>query len=285
MNTERNLAVTECEDAGEPRVPPDIEDFMERNGWLEHHRLWHAARRCKPLSRPTREQFEEVAVPCNPLQEGDRGSGLEFLAMHRVMIQDLTSQFPNEQSLHDALLEFPLTNEFADSLPSRTVDGMPIGHSRLEAKRDAIRFLLWSLEKPYRAGSIFVDDDEIGCFLETIRNPRPDHSPGNPDLRGLHAFFHELYGNRNSSCIDVANFSVNLLNLRFWRIHGWVDRLWQRYRDVLGLPDSQPEYQAAIWKQRKDMSGMTRHAAHHHHGLRDLPKEVIAQITERDGRW
>ena len=48
------------------------------------------------------------------------------------------------------------------------------------------------------------------------------------------------------SAIDIGDPSVNLGNKRFWRLHGWIDAVWTKYRAIRKLGEDDPVYKQAL---------------------------------------
>jgi hypothetical protein len=47
--------------------------------------------------------------------------------------------------------------------------------------------------------------------------------------------------------------SVDVRNYTFWKLHGWIDNVWERYRKAKGLTDSDPKYQQLMLEQCMEM--------------------------------
>ena len=76
-------------------VPKEVFDFLEEANWGDHHVQWHVARKFH-LSGPREREWlesENIFVPRIEQQEGSVENGVDFLAMHRSMIQQLTELF------------------------------------------------------------------------------------------------------------------------------------------------------------------------------------------------
>src|SRR3954454_15892175 len=71
------------------RLPSAIVTFENQNGWGNHHIEWHTSRRWDLLDSSSLAWAKRQGWTRATLQEGVAGNGLEFLAMHRVMIRQL----------------------------------------------------------------------------------------------------------------------------------------------------------------------------------------------------
>src|SRR6516165_1030882 len=80
----------------DPMMPDKVCRWMRRRKWHHHHAQWHYTRLWDFLedSSPAivdwmkRHDWQRA-----PRQAGDPGSGLDFLAMHRVMIRMVQQNF------------------------------------------------------------------------------------------------------------------------------------------------------------------------------------------------
>ncbi len=217
------------------RLPTTIVTFENQNGWGNHHIEWHTERRWDLLDSSSVAWAKRQGWIRATLQEGTAGNGLEFLAMHRVMIRQLREQFPKSVALFVGW-ETPPTDpkDKADPLPHGATD--PFDDHML----DAISTLETKL-----AG--FKSDDDLGRYLETALRPTASNASARAtDLAaGLHNYIHNRFSD-SSSAIDIGDPTVNLANKRFWRLHGWIDATWTKFRAAKGLTESDPAYQAAL---------------------------------------
>src|SRR5262245_38283776 len=80
-------------------MPKAVIDWQDQHGWGEHHVMWHVTRRWDVLDASGRDWATKKGWSRAALQEGQTKNGLEFLAMHRAMIQLLKKQFPSSAKL------------------------------------------------------------------------------------------------------------------------------------------------------------------------------------------
>ena len=234
--TEQDLA------AADPNaMPRDIRDFEQANGWHTMHVKWHVERQWNLLSAADRKWAQGQKFVAAALQEGQKGNGLEFMAMHRVMLETLRTKFPKSAALFtgwDAVPTDPADK--ANPLPNKA-------KTAFDADKQA------ALKKLTDDIGSFASDDELGLFLETSLRP----TASNPGARstdkssGVHNYLHNRFA--DGGTIDLGDPGKNLQNKVFWRLHGWLDARWAAYRAKKGLKDTEPAYKAAMDKARMDM--------------------------------
>jgi len=242
-------------------MPDEIVEFIEQRNWGVHHLEWHLTRLWDAV--PAAQAFaQQEGWSRASIQEGAAGNGLEFLAMHRVMIRELVSEFPAHSGLFRGWLTPPTdAADPSDPIPANSPAPGPFPGNMLAA--------IARIEGPHTA---FADNDDFGRYVETNRRP----TAGNPTnisndrTTGIHNFLHNRFTDGLSE-INMGDPQVNLLNRRFWRLHGWIDAQWSRIRQAKNLPENEPAYQAAL------------HAAEHHMGVHMAPMLAMAKkrVTKR----
>jgi hypothetical protein len=177
---------------------------------------------------------------------------MDFLVMHRAMFHLLLEDLPELQHYLRGWHTPPTDPHSAD-------DPVPSGAPFPAAWSEGIRLI----ESDFTA---FADDDAFGLFLETDIVPIPGN-PTNRDpdqRRAVHNKMHNRWSIEGSP-INLGDPKVNLFNARFWRLHGWIDHQWWRFRRARGLSDEDPEYQRQLAEYRRMMSGH----GHDHHLMRE----------------
>jgi len=53
----------------------------------------------------------------------------------------------------------------------------------------------------------------------------------------------------NESPHSLGKQPVNIDNYMFWKLHGWIDRIWERYRVAQGLTPDEPKLKQALVDQ------------------------------------
>lgn len=220
-------------------MPAPMLTFLKAQDWGSHHLEWHTVRQWDRLEPSDQAWAKRQGWARADLMEGAKGNGLEFLAMHRVMIKILSEKFPKDAALFNGWASPPTALDDKN-------DPLPGGDAFDPAKLKAI-------DKLQNHLADFKSDDELGLYFETTLRP----TKTNPEQRaadrstGIHNYLHNRFMDPNSK-IDIGDPSVNLQNKRFWRLHGWLESRWTEFRRLKGLSDKDPTYLAAI-KKGEDM--------------------------------
>lgn len=179
----------------------------------------------------------------NPLQEGEAGNGLQFLAMHRVMFRALRAQFPQYAST--VFQGWPTV----PTDPRDPLNPLPYGSTEPFSSNMIVAVTNLS-SRPAN----FLSNDAWGTYLETIFRP----VPGNPRATstdptvGLHNYLHARWTDA-ASPINMGDPAVNIGNRMFWKLHGWIDQQWSAYRAARGYTDSDPAYTRALADAQVEM--------------------------------
>lgn len=83
----------------DPVLPTPIRNWMRARNWGIHHLEWHTVRQWDRLAPGEQRAAERQGWRRYPIQEGQDGNGLEFLVMHRAMIELLRETFPADAGL------------------------------------------------------------------------------------------------------------------------------------------------------------------------------------------
>ena len=230
-------------------MPAEIIAWTTANGWGDHHIRWHVERTWDRLDADGLAWAQEHGWKRYPIQEGEETNGLGFLAMHRVMIEILTKQFPTHAGLF-AGWSTPPTDP-ADPNDPVSPNAPPTTAGPFNAD------MAQAIQRIEAAPDRFDGDDSFGMFVETKWRPFPNQpTRRSPDLAsGIHNYLHGRFS-RASEDLDMGNPTVNIHNQRFWRLHGWIDRVWSVYRTATGRSDGDPRYKAAIEEARHHMMHM-----------------------------
>ena len=215
-------------------VPKNVHNYLEKYQWGDYHIVFHMSRKWFLLGDQGRDWLKRVGESRPDLQEGDPGNGVEFLTMHRAMIEHLKERWGDE----------PVTNDpegrttFSAVLDGWTTDAQLIAGLE-KAGGDVARFKA-GLAKLNNFAS-FASEDEFGNFLQTTLRLSGEVDPNDTSLRfysrdttvgaGVHNWLHGQFQDP-SSPIDVGNPQTNLSNIMFWRIHGWIEAKWKQFEAV-----------------------------------------------------
>ena len=252
---------------------PGLEGFCESAEMLEARGLWRAE-----------------------IQEGEPGDGFAFLVMHRHMIRGFKEAFPRHAAMVSGFKKVPLTQEDPEN-PLTWVDvhWSDAQLAAIEILQDIENHLdLFESEDDF-AKWIQLGDGGRGGF------PFPG-GPGGPGFPGggaggggggagggdggaggsggaggggggaddsgrppgaVHAGLHGQWAVPGSPYI-LINDNVNLNLVSFWRLHGWIDDVWERYRVVKGLGEDDPAYKAELNAQCEEMHRLSQAAPPDH---------------------
>ncbi len=233
-------------------LPRAALSYMRAHGWGCMHRKWHDVRQLDflvGLENVYISTYHPDWVRVDP-QEGAEGNGLDFFAMHRVMLSALRAELP---SWATADTYADLRGFAFDQLPTAPDDAtwpVPVGNPRAFAPR-AAQTLANLRAASFSSENHAVDtDDRFGRYLETRHRPIPG-TPWNlsTDLTtGFHNYMHGRFNEPNSP-VRMGNFARNIEGRVFWRLHGWLDEAWTRFRKAVhpGVRDADdPTYMGAM---------------------------------------
>ncbi|MGA2132931.1 MAG: hypothetical protein ABSH50_11610 [Bryobacteraceae bacterium] len=231
----------------EPLIPKEVSDWMDLRGWGPHHQLWHFER-WWDLNPSVRGYVLRHGGQKANRQEGEPGNGLDFLAMHRTMVRALKLYFPRFQALWLGWNQVPTDPDY----PADSTDVMPFNKQPRQFDANYLK----ALERLHRRLEDFQSDDDLGLYIETLfrRTPGQPYHLGEPDS-GIHNYLHNRFMlDPSKTCdpdqaVSMGYFFGNIKNQRFWRLHGWIDRVWTRFRELKHLSEDDPAYQAALKEQ------------------------------------
>lgn len=245
-------AVHEENDQLDAIVQPEVIQWMEENYWQEAHFQWHQIRRCGNNRPPGSDpgvvdicQYTELLPEANECENAQ--DGYEFLVMHRHMIQTLKQLWPDHADLFSAWERFPSREDYPEIVQEYFSEW---GDSIL-AQAEIADNIEDNLD-------MFDNEGELGMWLQCGSLTRFSFA-------NLHAALHfNGFPPRNQSH-SVANGRRNLDSFIFWKLHGWIDNVWERYRRAKGLTDDDPELQQEMIAQCTEM-----------HALAEIVASVVA---------
>jgi hypothetical protein len=250
-------------------MPKPMLTFLKDQSWGDHHLEWHTVRNWDRLGPPDQAWAKKQGWARADVQEGEIGNGLEFLAMHRVMIQILTTKFPEDKPLFSGWTTPP--TDCTDKNDPCT------GQPAFDADK------LAAIDKLQNHLADFKDDDDFGLFLETSLRPTEQDPNGRATDKGagIHNYLHNRFSDSKSK-IDIGDPSVNLQNKRFWRLHGWIESRWTAFRALKQLKDTDPKYQAAIDKAEKMLAPKSKSLPGGTYGSSEPPPESLTKFFENN---
>jgi hypothetical protein len=229
---EDNTAAT-VEGSIDRPLPEEIIQFERSLSWGCVHREWHEARQWdfiragnNPSIYADRIAYvEKTNWKRAEIQEGAPGSGFEFLAMHRAMVGTLADRFPEHAHLFSGWTSIPTESTADDPLVPNVA-----------AFRETMKSAIARIESDL-AG--FPTEDELGNYLQTQHRPTPQDplARSTDPTTGLHTYIHVRFDDPRSA-IRMQRFSRNIESVTFFRLHGWIDRVWTKWRALKGLNDA-----------------------------------------------
>lgn len=222
--------------------------------------VFHMSRKYYVIGDQGRRWLDKNAEKPAPFQEGDPKNGLEFLCMHRAMIEYLSQRFGN----------LPVSN---DPEGKRTVAEVLRGwDSDDKAIRGLTRYN--GDVRTFQAGLANVNnfgqfrlEDDFGLFVQTSMRLQGTVDPNNPARRqyasdrrpgsGIHNWLHGQLMD-DTSPITVGDPRTNLGNILFWNIHGWIEAKWKQFEAAhTRTPEEQALYDGFMTQFRAHMIGMS----------------------------
>ncbi len=233
-------------------VQPEVLQWMTDNKWQGAHVIWHAVRGCAdgtargllaPLGYPDICQDYPFLVPADQNCK-TVGDGYQFLLFHRHMIESLKQLWPKHADDFDGFDKFPTTKE---ELPDIWNESDPVWNEQIldaAAIGDNIEDHL----------DLFPDEGSLGFWLQCpVGSRAPSFAPQLPYV-GLHFNLHDQWSRGATSDHGLNNGQVNITNYMFWKLHGWIDKVWEKYRVAKGLTTDE----AAVQKYKADMVAQCR---------------------------
>lgn len=223
-------------------MPQSIIDWMDENELETAHDAWHETRRWDEFCGQSfasgdgcdfADEMRAENLWRAPMQQGGPGAGRAFLAMHRHMIMMLRTAFPKHAALFQGFSHIPRTRRDAQNpVPWKTPqwsDDNLTGFDVLEHIEDHL--------------DMFPNEDELGIYMEAAVRWTPDEPVVSLDEpgAGTHAAMHNQWSVSQSTA-DLGSTTTSLRNATFWRIHGFIDDVWERYRAAKGLHDDDADY-------------------------------------------
>jgi hypothetical protein len=224
-------------------LPKPVLDWMDERELELAHNAWHSVRRWDDICGASfasgagcdfAQSLMAQGLERAESQQGGPGSGKAFLAMHRHMLQTLRAAFPTHaQALFGGFSHVPRSRRDTENpTPWRnlswTRDNL-IGFDILEHIEDHV--------------AEFADDDALGLYIESnIRwTPTEPVTASNQPGAGVHGALHTQWS-VNRSPANLGRTDTAVRNYIFWKLHGFLDDVWTRYRAAKGLDDADHGY-------------------------------------------
>jgi hypothetical protein len=244
-------------------VQPEVLEWMDANRWQGAHVVWHAVRACSggfaggllaPLGYPDICTDYPFLVPEDQNCQS-AGDGYQFLLFHRHMIETMKQLWPKHAEDFDGFDKFPTSSE---ELPEVWNENDPTWSAQILEAAEIADNIEDHLDK-------FPDEGSVGFWLQCAVGTRaPSFAPDMPYI-GLHFNLHDQWSRGANSTHGLNNGQVNITNYMFWKLHGWIDKVWEKYRVAKGLTTDA----AAMQKYKADLVAQCREM--------DLEAQILQQ--------
>jgi hypothetical protein len=232
-------------------LPKAVVSWMEEGLWEKSHDAWHNIRRCGSglgggfigglfgggaggggvnLCGMT------AMVPADQECE-NAADGYAFLVMHRHMMQGLKQSFPSHPELFKGFTKFPRQ---ASDVPAQWQARWGSGWSQQIIQ---VANVLESVEQ--NLGQ-FATEGDLGRYIQC---------GGSGGASSIHGALHFKWVVAESPH-SLGDQTVNIDNFMFWKLHGWIDDIWERYRVAKGLKPDEPKLKQALYDQCMEMHNL-----------------------------
>jgi hypothetical protein len=222
-------------------VPKTVLDWMHTRIWEQSHDAWHNVRRCRGSSFPGAMQSpicsHSELIAAHP-ECSDAEDGYQFLVMHRHMLQSLRQAFPQQPDQFAGFAHFPFD---AKDVPEIWRGRWGSGWSQ------SIKDTATTLEDIEHKLSQFPSEGDLGRFIQC-----GSMGSGASSIHGALHFKWVV----NESPYSLGKQTVNIDNYMFWKLHGWIDQIWERYRVAKGLTPAEPKLVQALVDQCHEMHAL-----------------------------
>ena len=222
-------------------LPTGVLDWMGERLWEKSHDAWHNVRRCRTGGVPGLPGGGDMTICMRteliPQDQecANAADGYAFLVMHRHMMNALRQAFPQHTKLFEGFPKFPFN---ATDVPEEWRGRWGTGWS------SQIRSVATTLEDIENQLSRFPTEGDLGKYIQCGTS-----STGASSIHGAMHFKWVV----NSSPYSLGKQAVNIDNFMFWKLHGWIDTIWERYRVAKGLSPDEPKLEQALIDQCHEM--------------------------------
>ncbi|HKP61094.1 MAG TPA: hypothetical protein VJV78_30395 [Polyangiales bacterium] len=239
-------------------LPKTVLTWMKSRVWEPSHDAWHNVRRCRSgFAIPgaggttalctTHPELVAKNAECSNAEDG-----YQFLVMHRHMMQSLRQAFPKNAALFSGFPAFPFD---AKDVPVEWQNRWGTGWA------SNIKSTAMTLENIEKNLGMFATEGDLGKYIQC--------GGGANGASSIHGALHFKWV-VNESPYSLGKQTVNIDNFMFWKLHGWIDQIWERYRVAKGLAPTEPKLAQALTDQCREM---------HRLGAAIDPKQVTPPTT------
>jgi hypothetical protein len=252
--------------------PQQVHQWLEKFNWGDFHMVFHMTRHYYVMQQDGRNYVDSLGEPPAPFMEGDPLNGIEFLAMHRSMMEYLRQRFgsvavtsdPEGRKTINEVMDGWRTDEDVVNALRKQYGSDTAGATQAI---NTVRAGLTNINNFAQ----FKTEDDFGLFLQTAQRLTSTVNPSDPAVRrygtdnrpgaGVHNWLHGEFQDDNSP-ITVGNPRTNLPSILFWRIHGWIEAKWKAFEAVhRRTADEEQLYQGFITLFRAHMVRMSEQAS------------------------
>lgn len=227
-------------------LQPEVIAWMEENEWQEAHFQWHNVRRCGGFAPPGGGgnfnpcDYPELAPEANECENAR--DGYEFLVMHRHMLESLRQLWPSHTDLFEGWDKWPEATDYPELLQPY------FRNWSADVAREAA--ILDNIEDN---SAMFADEGELGMWIQcgSLR--------GGVGANNLHGALHFNGYPQNNQSHSVANQRRNLDSFVFWKLHGYIDKIWERYRIAKGQTPDEPALREELKAQCLEMDALAHY--------------------------
>jgi hypothetical protein len=245
-------------------VPKPVLAWMNTRVWEQSHDAWHNVRRCRgggvfPGGAAASAICSHTELIAEHQECKDAEDGYAFLVMHRHMMQALRRAFPQHAEVFRGFPRFPFE---AQDVPAQWQGRFGTGWSQ------AILTVAQRLEAIEQNLDQFPTEGDLGQFIQC-----GGMANGASSIHGALHFKWVV----NDSPYSLGKQTVNIDNFMFWKLHGWIDQIWERYRIAKGLKPDEPKLTEALVEQCREM-----HALGHVVGPNQTPNDEPLPVEHGD---
>ncbi len=240
-------------------LQPEMIEWMEERYWQESHYQWHQVRRC--VDSPFELEpgvveicnYPELRPEANECENGQ--DGYEFLAMHRHMLESLRQLWPSRAADFEGWESFPSREDYPDIVQEYYRDW---GDDVVEAAAIAD-----DIENHL---DMFPDEGAFAMWIQC------GTLGGGFSPSSLHGALHFNGAPFQNQSHNVSNGRRNLDSYVFWKLHGWIDNIWERYRVATGKAPNESALQQEMLAQCREM-----------HALADVIEQAVSEAPPEEG--
>jgi len=229
-------------------LQPEILDWFHAHNWEDVHVEWHAIRTCSSAAKGQGTlinicQYKQLIPQDQNCQTS--GDGYQFLLAHRHMITILKELWPKHADDFKGFDHFP---QSADDVPAQwQAAWKPWSSTTLQNG-----LMGDNIDKPENLAK-FPDEGSLGFWLQCLAGQALPNRSDTIASGGIHFDLHGQWVRTNNSTHALNNGNANVDNYMFYKIHGWIDSVWAKYRKAKGLSDDDPKFKSDLLAQCREM--------------------------------